>query len=129
MSAKKFKAKISRETPGSLPSAEAAILYYHQPIFYHFLRVLDGRIKKALHETPINFRCEYFLPLLSPDFEYRGDEGWNLCHVYLKAIESQIERVLRKRSVFFWIHLYRRIGVELSPQHDSKTDPNTVHLV
>jgi hypothetical protein len=129
MSAKKFKAKIAEETPGSLPSAEAAILYYHQPIFYHFLRVLDGRINKALHETPINFRCEHFLPLLSSDFEYRGEEGWNLCYVYLKAIENQIERVLRKRSIFFWIHLYRRIGVELSPQHDSKTDPNTVHLV
>jgi hypothetical protein len=129
MSAKKFKAKISRQRPGSRPSAEAAILYYHQPIFYHFLRVLDGRIKQALHKTPIDFRRKQFLPLLSSHLEYTGEEGWNLCYVYLEAIENQIARVLRKRSIFFWIHLYRRIGVELSPQHGSKIDPNTVHLV
>jgi len=38
-------------------------------------------------------------------------------------------QILRRHSVFFWLHLYRRIGVGLSPEHGGKTDANTVGLV
>ena len=38
-------------------------------------------------------------------------------------------QILSTHSVFFWLHLYRRIGVRLSPDHDNKTDANTLALV
>jgi len=66
---------------------------------------------------------------LLPGCEYLGEEGWNLCRTYLDTIENQMAQILRRHSVFFWLHLYRRIGVGLSPEHGGKTDANTVGLV
>jgi hypothetical protein len=37
--------------------------------------------------------------------------------------------IIARHSVFFWIHLYRRIGVSLYPGLPSKTDATTTGLV
>lgn len=120
---------IGTGTPIGEVSPQFANQFYHQPIFYHFGNIYKGRIREALHEKPVAFHRKEFLPHLSPGREYRGEEGWNICRTYLDAIENQMAQVLRRHSVFFWIHLYRRIGVELSPEHGGKIDPNTVGLV
>jgi hypothetical protein len=48
---------------------------------------------------------------------------------YLNVLATRFEVILRAHSVPFWIHLYRRIGVSLSPDHDAKTDAQTLMLV
>jgi hypothetical protein len=70
-----------------------------------------------------------FCVTLSPAKPTRGDEAWNICYHYLGELENAIADILSSHSVFFWLHLYRRIGVHLSSGHSNKTDANTLGLV
>jgi hypothetical protein len=63
------------------------------------------------------------------DQEVAADIAWPAVRELLDVIEAEMAEVLRKRSVFFWLHIYRRIGVTLTPRHEDKTDPRTVTLV
>jgi len=110
-------------------SPNRAIEFYHQRVFYHFEETYYERLRTALHEVPAEFRKKTFLPQLSPSQVYRGPPAWEICYRYLNSIEGEMARVLGRHSVFFWVHLYRRIGVKLSPLSGGKTDANTLALV
>lgn len=55
--------------------------------------------------------------------------AWNLTIEILDLIDNEMRKLACRRSVAYWLHIYRRIGVFLSPEHEDKTDPVTVGLV
>ncbi len=100
--------EAEKETPAGLVWE-----FYHQAIFFYLAETYGRRIRTALYETPLDFRKVAFLSRLSPGREYSGYEAWGVCRNYLDAIEGKMARLLCRHSVFFWTHLYRRIGVSL----------------
>ena len=84
---------------------------------------------KSLHRKPLEIRRNNFLDQLPSDQILSGEPAWDVCHKYMGQLEAIIASILRRHSMFFWIHLYRRIGVQLSPAHEDKTDANTLGLV
>jgi len=56
-------------------------------------------------------------------------EMWDYCKEYLDVIENSMKDRLKAHSVMFWMHLYRRIGVKLSDEHEGLTDSTTLGLV
>lgn len=105
------------------------IFYYHTDVFLDFTERLELDINRALHETPLAFRQTAFLPQFAPSKWHSGEEPWEKCQQYLSALESEMSKMLGQHSIFFWMHLYRRIGVYLSPKHEGKVDANTLGLV
>lgn len=105
------------------------IEFYHQRVFQHFEVTHRDRIYVALKGRAAELRHQTFLKQLSRNQEYAGQDAWNICYVYLDAIESAMAKVLSRHSVFFWVHLYRRIGVQLAPFHGGRMDATTLGLV
>jgi hypothetical protein len=103
--------------------------YYHQAIFAYIGETYRDRISESLHGKPLEIRRKNFLEQLPDDQILSGEPAWDRCQQYLDQLEANIAGVLRRHSIFFWIHLYRRIGVRLSPLHEDKTDANTLGLV
>lgn len=103
--------------------------YYHAPIFHYLIEVHGERIRENMKELPKVFRERLFLAELEQGHIYSGEEGWERCEAYLRQLEKEISRVLSRHSVFFWLHIYRRIGVHLPDFLEGKTDANTIALV
>jgi hypothetical protein len=120
---------VSQESPESNDQPLHLFDYYHQAIFAYIGETYSGRIAQSLHTKPAEVRHNSFLERLPGDQVPSGEPAWNLCRRYLDEVEANIAAVLRRHSIFFWIHLYRRIGVDLSPDHEDKTDATTLGLV
>ena len=103
------------------------LLQTHQIVFSWIHQKFGRLIHKALIEDPRQLRSEYFDLLVGRVLA--GNDGHQLYRRYLTVLEDRMEPILRQHSVYFWLHLYRRIGVSLSPDHDKKTDLSTVLLV
>jgi hypothetical protein len=103
--------------------------YYHQATFNYIGETYRDRISESLHGKPLEILRKSFLEQLPGDQIQSGEPAWDRCQQYLDQLEANITGVLRRHSIFFWIHLYRRIGVQLSPLHEDKTDANTLGLV
>lgn len=103
--------------------------YYHQAIFAYIGETYRDRISESLHGKPLEIRRVSFLERLPSDQILSGEPAWDRCQQYLDQLEANIAAVLRRHSIFFWIHLCRRIGVRLSPLHEDKTDANTLGQV
>jgi hypothetical protein len=60
---------------------------------------------------------------------WRDEEAWDLLHAYLQRIETRIRSMVVQHSLYYWLHLYRRIGVGLHPLLDPDPEEMTVTLV
>lgn len=114
--------------PDQMTDAKQRIVGYYQPIFSWLHKVYHRRLGEQL-DRRLEFRRQNFFPNLPIGKEFYGDDAWQPCNSYLKAIEAELAEILSRHSVFFWIHLYRRIGVYLSSGLGPKTDANTLGLV
>lgn len=101
---------------------------YYQPIFIGLLHKYHNEIEKALIFEP-ELYAKTFWKYIDPNKHYSGHNIWKQFFDYLSDIEKQFKNILNSHSLYFWIHLYRRIGVSLSNNHRGKTDPNTIGLV
>lgn len=101
---------------------------YYQPTFRAFLSIHHKAIEDNLLHKPLAIRHSYYSQL-EKDKYFSPSASYQLSRAYLGELEKEIERVLKRHSVFFWLHIYRRIGVSLSKRHEDKTDPNTILLV
>jgi hypothetical protein len=102
---------------------------YHQAAFLVLRERLADRIEHALLTAPVAVRARHLTEHLPVDREVAADVAWPVARVLLNVLEAEMAEVLRKHSVFFWMHVYRRIGVLLHPHHEDKTDPRPVMLV
>jgi hypothetical protein len=103
--------------------------WYHEPAFHLLHLRLADRIKHALLVAPTQVLAPHLVGRLPTGQEIAGEVAWPVARGLLDVLEAEMADVLRKRSVCFWLHVYRRIGVMLHPHHHSKTDPRTVMLV
>jgi hypothetical protein len=117
----------ARGENSTLPLLAAS--YYHSVVFRELIEQQRSNIRDVLHLHPLKLRREILLPQISAENWSSGETPWLIFEGYLKTIEARMASILSRHSVFFWIHLYRRLGVMLSPEHDDKIDPNTVALV
>lgn len=105
------------------------VLEYYQLVFMDLFAKYDLVLRRALLEEPKEFRRAHFANRITQGRLLIGQDGWQAFYQYLTAIESRLSEIISRRSVLYWVHLYRRTGVALHPEHDNKTDPITVGLV
>lgn len=61
--------------------------------------------------------------------EHAGDSAWTLLQNYLQKLETDIAQLVRPHTHYYWVHLYRRIGLGLHWAFDNICDPRTLGLV
>jgi hypothetical protein len=61
--------------------------------------------------------------------EHAGDSAWSLLQDYLQKLEADIAQIVRTHTHYYWVHLYRRIGLGLHWALDNISDPRTLGLV
>jgi len=94
-------------------------------------KVIDDHreeIKRALLDEPANIRREFantsgLKGLLDPA------SAWTYLRGYLDNLESRMRSIAERHSPFYWLHLYRRLGVRLAAEHSGKTDAITLAWV
>ncbi len=106
-----------------------AIVEYYQRVFFRVVEQHHEAIRTAWLDEPRRLRLAYCTKYLAANARLAPHEAWEFAKGYLGALESAIEKIVEKHSVFYWIHLYRRIGVSLIEGHEGKTDANTLGLV
>jgi len=105
------------------------VLEYYQPAFVLLLQRVQDRANEALHTDPIAVRATFLTRHLPINEEVSAESAWPIARQLLDALEAKMAGILENHSVFFWFHIYRRIGVFLSPLHEDKKDPRTLGLV
>lgn len=105
------------------------LVEYYQPAFELLHERLHEQVQEALLSEPASIRAKYLTENLPIGEEISPECAWPVARELLDMLEAAMAAVLRTRSVFFWLHLYRRIGVFLHPLHEDKTDPRTLALV
>lgn len=105
------------------------VVEYYQAAFAHLHERLHERANQVLPSEPASIRSKYLTEHLLIGEEISAESAWLVARQLLDVLEAEMAAILRKRSVFFWLHIYRRIGVILNPLHEDKTDPRTLGLV
>jgi hypothetical protein len=94
--------------------------------YVHRKRKAD--IERALLHEPQLFRRIAWASRISAD-SLPPKTGWSALRDYADAVEAKMAALLSSHSVYYWLFLYRRLGVELHSRHENKTDANTLALV
>ncbi|WP_375591206.1 hypothetical protein ABWH89_18795 [Hoeflea alexandrii] len=102
---------------------------YHQPAFMHLTKIFEDEIRFSLTQKYANLRGELFLSKFEPGVPIDNQTAWDFAREALDVLDARMGEILSKRSVAYWLHIYRRIGVFLSPDHEDKTDAVTIGLV
>jgi hypothetical protein len=105
------------------------VIQYHQQAFRFLHERLHDRSNEVILSKPASVRSKYLTEHLPAGEEVTPESAWKVARELLDVLEAEMAAILRNRSVFFWFHLYRRIGVFLHPLHEDKTDPRTLALV
>lgn len=58
-----------------------------------------------------------------------GDEAYSFLLKFLQTIEHEMKALLQEHSPFFWLHLYRRIGIGSVAEDGEKADASTLFSV
>ncbi|MGO8371130.1 hypothetical protein ACC808_22140 [Rhizobium ruizarguesonis] len=74
-------------------------------------------------------RRRFIVDHTASDSAQTDEDAWDVGRRLLDFLETQMEGVLRGHSVRFWIHLYRRLDLELSRDYGTQSDLVTVALV
>lgn len=102
---------------------------YHQQVFAHLNRLFYEEIDFRLTHKYSNLRRGWFLQQFDPHQPINSRVAWDFANVLLEQLDADMGKILSNRSAAYWLHIYRRIGAFLSPNHENKTDPQTVALV
>lgn len=105
-------------------------MMYYQPAFLTLTDLYHREVNRALLAKPVEFRKKFLRDRLPVGQKLSAELAWPIFREYLDAIENEMASVLRRHSVFFWLHLYRRTGIALSPGHEvGADDERTIELV
>lgn len=103
------------------------VLQYYELVFADFFHRLGADIEHALLAEPKRYRAafweQYNEQLLS------AESAWEALSLYAAELERAMAAIISQHSVYYWLHLYRRIGVKLHSGHEQKIDATTVGLV
>lgn len=103
------------------------MLAYHQLVFLEIhdesLPLIDADVA-AVHAQRNRFWSDP-----SRQGEWLGQAAWNHLHDYLEDVEDRIGEIAELHTHYFWVHLYRRVGLGLHPNLDNSKSPRTLSLV
>jgi len=116
-----------KERPYTGSAARQRLPEYHHLLFAGLESETFELIASATLE-PEQARHAYWS---SPDRvgAWLGEVAWQHLQEYLGQIEQRIRAIVEGHTVYYWIHLYRRIGVGLHRLLDDKPDTQTIALV
>ena len=110
------KMRPKRKGPNNIKShtsnnVNQAAIDYYQPVFAHYHDEILKNSKIIEYIDDISSLREKFWGLTLYPNNYRPDYGWQLVKTYLDLVEKNMAEIVSKHSIYYWIHLYRRIGV------------------
>lgn len=102
---------------------------YYQPTFERLHHTYSALLDHNLHELPKALRARSVLQRVGAGQRIKPDDARDALTPVLGDIEQQLSRIASRHSCFYWIHLYRRLGVVLSHRHGDNTGPMTLSWV
>jgi hypothetical protein len=102
---------------------------YHNAAFDLLTKIFYDDIQFALIKKFAVFRSKLIIQRFTPGNIVESEDSWLIIREILELLDREMQAIIQRRSVAYWLHLYRRIGVYLSPEHESKTDKVTLGLV
>lgn len=102
---------------------------YYKPVWHyinenHYNEIYNGGIVR-----PKEFRRKILLGLKDNFNTSTIDIKYKILNEVLIKIESEFDHVLSNHSVFYWLHIYRRIAPCLATELGNNTDEETVIVV
>lgn len=125
---KKTKTKMNKNTKQT-EERLLALEYYQLPFkFLHerYLKNVDGAVRRARIEIKRKYESKIATGL---DQVLIGDDAFILLRGFLDELEEIMSQLLKKHSTFFWMHLYRRVGIGHISQAFEKSDASTLASV
>jgi hypothetical protein len=95
---------------------------YYQPTFARIYEEMTTRGYEV--KSPHSLRASFWS--LANTGPYDPISGRALVSAYLSRVETEMERVISRQSIAYWLHVYRRIAPYSVGENDS---PETVFLV
>ncbi|MDP3246152.1 MAG: hypothetical protein Q8M93_04220 [Polaromonas sp.] len=118
-----------QEDHPDLHSLAASIPDYHAIPF----RLIANRSRKQIDVAylcePAAVRKKYFEDVNALGQTFQGEKAHQILRGLADWLQGAIAARLTQHSVFYWLHLYRRIGVGIHQGVESKKDANTVALM
>jgi len=104
-------------------------LPYHRAAFDLIEKLFHDEIEYELTQRFQEFRSRKVLERFPTREVIDSELAWPRAKEVLDCLDDEMRMLISSRSVAYWLHLYRRIGVFLSPHHEDKTDHITTGLV
>ena len=102
---------------------------YYQIVWSYIHQEFSSELNENAVKKPADFRKEILLKV-KENFNLADISGkYKMLSELLPVIESEFNRVLSKHSVFYWLHIYRRIAPHLASELGNNTDEETVIVV
>ena len=119
----------SRRRVNNQPTVERHLYLpeYHRFVFAEIEPDVIEAINDATIEPRLSSRTHWSAP--ERRGTWQGELAWSHLNAYLTRIEQAIRKIVEKHSHYYWLHLYRRIGVGLHSSLVDSGDKVTVHLV
>jgi hypothetical protein len=118
---------MSSQDLSTLLSPDSHVIDSHHLVFAYCGKRFETTINRDLHEKPVRYRNRFFRTRARNQRIYRVEQTDLLA--YLEELSGQLERIIKRRSPYYWLFLYRRIKPVLSQRHDNLTDATTTRLV
>ncbi|AQZ82951.1 hypothetical protein BUM88_15795 [Acinetobacter calcoaceticus] len=124
---KKFRTKKNQK---QFTQGDIHIREYYQVAFNFFIRKYLENIKIEVLELRYKLRSEFYQEhTIIPK---SGDYAFNFLKQYLFHLEAILKEIISSHSPSFWIHLYRRVGVDvlhLIVKDNESVSPMTINIV
>jgi hypothetical protein len=91
--------------------------YYHW-VFSRYFQQLGDKVDE-LRDVQAKSAVRTFLSILNPPCEFSNLESIDILLSLKKALEDRIAAIVSKHSIYYWIHLYRRLAPENTFRHES----------
>lgn len=106
-----------------------ALEYYQLPfqlLHERYLKDVGGAVRRARIEIKGKYESKIATGF---DQVLTGDDAFILLRSFLDELEEVMGQILRKHSTFFWMHLYRRVGIGHISEASEKSDASTLASV
>lgn len=91
--------------------------YYHL-VFSRYFQQLGDKVDE-LRDITAKSAVRTFLSILNPPRAFSNLESIDILLSLKKALEDRIAAIVSKHSIYYWIHLYRRLAPENTFGHES----------
>lgn len=125
---RKTKSRKKKSTKKQSPKT-VVLPEYYQFVWSYIYQAFPRELDENAVAKPTAFRRN-ILSNIKEEFNLADiNEKYKILNDILPIIESEFNRVLSKHSVFYWLHIYRRIAPHLVSELGNNTDEETVIVV